>query len=142
LRFEKNLAPMGEAIAKILQKKGGRIQAARVARGIRRHIDKMQASFWRDYYEDLFMNQFGYLLPKGDKGSVVLSAGSDEEGAEEDGWTGLLPPGIAQIFEESVPGEHVVEDDEYERGGEGIADDAGITGIGDEEFAGYEEDRE
>ena len=110
IAFEKNLAAIAPVVQALLQKRGGKLEAARMIRGIRRHLDKMRSGFWRDYYEEMFMGQFGHLLPRGPGGNVALSAGSVGEGAEEDRWGESLPGEIAASFAREWPEEEEYDD--------------------------------
>lgn len=78
--FIKNIEATRKMVRNVIQIPGGKTHAGRVLRRLKQNIDKMRDSFWKSYYEKMFLEEFGPYLNDG----LVLIAINGEDGGEGD----------------------------------------------------------
>jgi hypothetical protein len=70
----------------VIQVPGGKAHAGRVLRRLRKQIDLMASSFWKSYYEKMFLEEFGHYL---NDDLVLVAINGQGDGEDEDALAGI-----------------------------------------------------
>lgn len=87
IRYVKFIDQMQEMVAEQLALPNGRVQVARVLRRLRRHVNRMEDSFYKNHFAKLFNDRFGAYELAG-----VGLLDSSDGGEELEGLEGIEPP--------------------------------------------------
>lgn len=82
LMFIASIDNIAAIISRIIELPGGKRQAGKMLRRMRRQIERMDEDFYKSYYERMFSNRFG---PYEQSGLVLLDGGAGDEGEGEQG---------------------------------------------------------
>lgn len=90
LKFQKSIDSIAKMIRDTMSIPGGEVEASRILRAMRKHINKMRPGFFKSHYEHLFNREFSKY--EKDPRMVLLEARDEGDGdADSPLWNAMMP---------------------------------------------------